>query len=510
VKFAAFLASHASLHPEREAVVCGATRWTFAELEQRTNALAAGLQAAGLAPGERVAIVLSSNETFVETYVAVVKAGAIAVTINTRLADPEIQYILADSAPRFVFVAREFADKITEAGVSAGAVKPQIVGTDFAPPNGLSIEALKTATDGAVRDIPVEVDDCMICYTSGTTGFPKGAIITQSNYITVNGFMNAAQWGLSGRDRQIVVVSLAHRAGFARLANMIMLGSTLVIMPKFDPEEAATLIERERITVFGIVPTVGRMMLEVIERSPQNFATVEVMVVTGEAFPLEVKRRLHQALPHVRMYSFFAQTEAGGVTNLGPAEQFTHPHSVGRVNPGLEVRLVNDDGDEVAPGEVGELLLRSGEPGRFITMKGYFNRPKDTAEALQDGWLRTGDLGRFDADKYLYIVDRKKDMVLTGGYNVYSKEVEAVLLTFPGVRDAAVYGVPDDIYGEAVAAVVEAERPDDIAADALLEHCRKNLAGYKKPRTIKVTTALPRNSSGKVLKSVLRSAHFNI
>jgi long-chain acyl-CoA synthetase len=231
------------------------------------------------------------------------------------------------------------------------------------------------------------------------------------------------------------------------------------------------------------------------------------MVVTGEAFPLEVKRRLHQALPHVRMYSFFAQTEAGGVTNLGPAEQFTHPNSVGRVNPGLEVRLVGDDGEEVATGEIGELQVRSGEPGRFITMRGYFNRPEETAEALKDGWLRTGDLGRFDADKYLYIVDRKKDMVLSGGYNVYSKEVETVLLTYPGVQDAAVYGVPDAMFGEAVAAVVEVARPEDIAIEALLEHCKKNLAGYKKPKFIKVTAKLPRNSNGKVLKNILRSQH---
>ncbi len=488
-------------------MVCGLVRWTFAELEARTNALAAGLQAAGLAPGDRVALVLPSDESFVEAFIAVVKAGGIAVTINTRLSAPEIQYILADSRPRFVFAARGFADKLTQIGAPEDGAATQIVGIDFAPPEGLSIASLRAAPGTALRAVPPEVDDCMICYTSGTTGFPKGAVITQSNYITVNGFLNASQWGLSGRDRQLVVVSLAHRAGFARLANMIMHGSTLVILPKFDAEAAVALIERERVTVLGIVPTVGRMMLEAIERAPQRLATLEVMVVTGEAFPLEVKRRLHHALPQVRMYSFFAQTEAGGVTNLGPDEQFTHPHSVGRINPGLDARLVDEDGRVVDPGEIGELQLRSGEPGRFITMKGYFNRPQETAAALKDGWLSTGDLARFDADNYLYIVDRKKDMVLSGGYNVYSKEVEAVLLAFPGVRDAAVYGVPDKLYGEAVAAVVEAARPEDISIDALLDHCRQNLAGYKKPRFVTLTTELPRNSSGKVLKNVLRERH---
>jgi acyl-CoA synthetase (AMP-forming)/AMP-acid ligase II len=222
---------------------------------------------------------------------------------------------------------------------------------------------------------------------------------------------------------------------------------------------------------------------------------------------VEVKKRIVAALPQVKLYSFFGQTEAGALTLLGPQEQFTHAGALGRVNPGVEVRLVDDNNQPVPHGQIGEIQVRSGEPGRFITMKGYFNRPEETAKAFHEGWLCTGDMGRFDDEHYLYIVDRKKDMVLTGGYNVYSKEVETVLLGFPGVEDAAVFGIPDPVFGESVAAAIEARNPDAIDIDALIEHCKANLAGYKKPKLVKVLTELPRNSNGKVLKNDLRQRY---
>jgi long-chain acyl-CoA synthetase len=346
----------------------------------------------------------------------------------------------------------------------------------------------------------------MIVYTSGTTGKPKGAILTQANSIIPNGYLNAIQYGVSDRDRQLVTTPLAHRTGFARMANMLLHGSTLVVMPRFDPAQAATLVKDERITVIGIVPTVGRMLLPEIESHPEKFSTVNVMLVTGEAFPLEVKQRIHKALPHVRLYSFFAMTEVGGLTLLGPDEQFTHPTSLGRLNPGAELRLLDADGKEVAPGQVGEMWVRTGEPGRYLTMRCYFNKPKETAETIRDGWVATGDMARMEADGHLYIMDRKKDMVLSGGYNIYSKEVELVLQAHPAVQDAAVIGVPDLVFGEAVAAFIEL-RPGASATEAeIIEHCRERIAGYKKPKFVRFASPLPRNSTGKVQKFELRKA----
>jgi acyl-CoA synthetase (AMP-forming)/AMP-acid ligase II len=297
---------------------------------------------------------------------------------------------------------------------------------------------------------------------------------------------------------------LAHRAGVSRLFNALGLGGTLVILDKFDPARAIETIERERVTVTGLVPTAIRMLLPELRKTPARCATLRRIIVSTEAFPVPLKQALLALLPGAEIHSVFGSTEAL-VTNLSHAEQFTHPASVGRPIPGVAVRLVDDDGRDVPEGEVGELAVRSGPPGRFATLRAYFNRPEETASAIRDGWFHTGDLARRDAEGYLYIVDRKKDMVVSGGFNVYSKEVEAVLAAHPSVAEAAVIGVPDEVYGEAVAAFVEpsgAGRPD---AQALIDHCRGRLAGYKKPKHVFFVDALPRNSTGKVLKHELRA-----
>jgi long-chain acyl-CoA synthetase len=197
-------------------------------------------------------------------------------------------------------------------------------------------------------------------------------------------------------------------------------------------------------------------------------------------------------------------TEVGALTSLGPHEQAAKGASVGRVNPGLELKLVDDQGAQAASGEAGEIWVRSGPPGRYVTMRGYFNNPQADAETIKDGWVRTGDMGRFDDEGYLYIVDRKKDMVLSGGYNIYSKEVEAAILELPGVQDAAVVGVPDAVYGEAVAAFIELRAGATMDAERVIEHCKQHIASYKKPKHVRFVDGLPRNSTGKVLKYSLR------
>jgi len=504
MKFASFLATHARATPDKVAVICGDERLTFAQLDDTTNRLANALRSKGVGIGERVAIQLQNTVEFVRAFMAITKAGGIAVPVNTRLAPGEIAYILADSAPKAVFISEETREVFERAATNAKDVLRIAAGQPRAGEH--SIAELIAAGAPGTPAVPSEFDDNIIVYTSGTTGKPKGAIITQANSIIPNGYLNAIQYGISERDRQLVTTPLAHRTGFARMANMLLHGCTLVVMPRFDPAGAAKLIRDESITVIGMVPTVGRMLLTEIETHPENFATVNVVLVTGEAFPLEVKQRIHEALPHVRLYSFFAMTEVGGLTLLSPDEQFTHPTSLGRLNPGAEVRLVGADGKDVATGEVGEMWVRTGEPGRYLTMRCYFNKPKETADTIRDGWVATGDMARREADGHLYIMDRKKDMVLSGGYNIYSKEVELVLQQHPSVQDAAVIGVPDAVYGEAVAAFIEL-RPGTIATpDEIVDHCRDRIAGYKKPRHVRFLAPLPRNSTGKVQKFELRKA----
>ncbi len=504
MKLASFLAAHASATPDKDAVICGAERLSFAQLHDTTDRLANGLRTLGVGIGDRVAIQLQNTVEFVRAFLAITKAGAIAVPVNTRLAPGEIAYILADSAPKAVFLSDETRELYDRAAADAKGVIRIAAGMPKAGEHAIAdLVALGAPGTPAV---PPEFDDNLIVYTSGTTGKPKGAIITQANSIIPNGYLNAIQYGLSEADRQLVTTPLAHRTGFARMANMILHGCTLVVMPRFDAAGAAKMANDERITVIGIVPTVGRMLLPEIEAHPENFATVNVMLVTGEAFPLEVKQRIHNALPHVRMYSFFAMTEVGGLTLLGPQEQFTHPSSLGRINPGAEIKLVDAAGKDVAPGEVGELWVRTGEPGRFLTMRCYFNKPKETAETIRDGWVATGDMARMEPDGHYYMMDRKKDMVLSGGYNIYSKEVELALQQHPAVQDAAVIGVPDAVYGEAVAAFIELRPGMTATEDEIIAHCRDRIAGYKKPKHVRFIAPLPRNSTGKVQKFELRRA----
>ena len=504
MKLASFLATHARATPDKHAVICGDERLTFAQLNDTTDRLANSLRDLGVGVGDRVAIQLQNTVEFVRAFLAITKAGGISVPVNTRLAPAEIAYILADSAPKAVFISDETREVFEPAAANANEVVRIAVGSP--KPGEHAIAELIAKGAAGTPAVPSEFDDSMIVYTSGTTGKPKGAILTQANSIIPNGYLNALQYGISERDRLLVTTPLAHRTGFARMANMILHGSTLFVMRRFDPATAAKLIRDERITVIGIVPTVGRMLLPEIESHPENFATVNVMLVTGEAFPLEVKQRIHAALPHVRLYSFFAMTEVGGLTLLGPEEQFTHPTSLGRLNAGAEVRLLDASGNEVAPGEVGEMGVRTGEPGRYLTMRCYFNKPKETAETIRDGWVATGDMARMDRDGHLYIMDRKKDMVLSGGYNIYSKEVELVLQQHAAVQDAAVIGVPDAVFGEAVAACIELRSGAMATGEELIAHCRDRIAGYKKPKHVRFFDQLPRNSTGKVQKFELRKA----
>ncbi len=508
MKLAAFLAAHALATPGREAVVAvtgaGTLRLTFREVDEQSTRLAAGLVAHGIAIGDRVAIHLANRAEFVVAFMGVVKAGAIAITLNPRLSAPEVGYILGDASPKAVILEDETRPTLAK----AGRVVPLRICID-APQAGESAFSALVAGGGALPelpDIPPEFDDCAISYTSGTTGKPKGAIITQANYIMLAAYINGVQWNLSAADRVLATTPLAHRSAFQRLLNMVCAGASLVVMPKFDAKDAARIIESEGITLMGMVPTVGRMLLPEIEAAPQRFRTLRAAVVTGEAFPVEVKLRLLAALPGLELHSFFAMTEVGAITNLGPSEQVSKGGSVGRVNPGVELKLVDDHGRRVAAGGTGEILVRSGPPGSCLTMRGYFNNPQATAEAIDNGWVKTGDLGRFDPEGYLYIVDRKKDMVLSGGYNIYSKEVETAILDLPEVQDVAVVGVPDAIYGEAVAAFVELRPGAKLAAERVIEHCRETIAGYKKPRHVRFVAWLPRNSTGKVLKFELRQA----
>lgn len=495
------LAGHALRRPTHEAMVCGRERIRYARLHAAIGRTAFGLSRLGVRAGDRVLLYLPNGVEFVQLAYAAFTLGAVVVPVNTRLAAREVEHIAIDSQP--AVLAYHAGSRAALAGIAGRIPGCRALVTGDALAGEVAFGDL-AATEGPLPAVPLEAEDCMIIYTSGTTGRPKGAVITHANQLIQHGYINAVEWGIGADDRYLVTTPLAHRTGLGRLTNALCLGGTVVVMASFDAAQAVALIAKERITVLGMVPTVTRMLLPHIESDPEKCGSLRRLIVTGEAFPVELKRRVIELLPNAQLCSFFAMTEAGAVTSLGHAEQFTHPASVGRPTPGVRIRIVDDAGAEVAIGEVGELLVRAGPPGRFITLRAYYNRPQETAAALRDGWMHTGDLARMDADGYLYIVDRKKDMVLSGGFNIYTKEVEHALISHQAVADAAVVGVPDEVYGEAVAAFIELRPGAVVSAEALIEHCRTLIAGYKKPRHVFFIEALPRNALGKTLKNELR------
>ena len=446
---------------------------------------------------------LPNSAELIEAMCGVAKSGGIIVPIAVRLAAPEVAHILGDCSPVAVCYTPAQRNIVHEAVKQLE--KPLLVVFDGeAEDDEITFDQLMS--EG--RDVPPPLlpsndDNLMLGYTSGTTGRPKGALATNTALVLTGGFMNLAEWNLTSQDRILATTPMAHRTGLGRVANAVCCGCTVVIMDKFDAGAAVDLIEKERITVIGLVPTIARMLMPEIEKRPEAVRSVRLIVATGEAFPVAIKKRLAAAVPDIGLYTFFAQTEAGFITGLRPEEQASHPESCGRAIPAVEVRIVDKNSNDVATDAVGEIICRCGPPG-MMSMPEYWNNPAATKSAIHNGWLRTGDLGRMDAGGYIYFVDRAKDMIVSGGLNIYSREVEDALEMHPAVDEAAVIPVPDEEFGESVFAYVTLHDDKVLDEQDLIDHCRIHIASYKKPKFIRRIDALPRNSTGKVVKVALR------
>lgn len=503
MKLGSLIADCALRHPDREVMVCRDRRISFGELDLNANRLANAYAARGMQIGDRIAMFLPNSAELIEAMCGAAKAGGVVVPIATRLAPREVAYILDDCDPWAVFYTPVQRDVVRDAVKDLRA--PLLVVFDGAAEDGeITFDALMAEGDDAPPPhLPTDFDTLMLGYTSGTTGRPKGALATHTALVLTGGYMNLAEWHLTPEDRILATTPMAHRTGLGRVANAVCCGCTVVIMDRFDPAAAVDLIEKEKITVIGGVPTIARMLMPEIEKRPDAVKTVRLMVATGEAFPVDIKKRLAAAAPNIGLYTFYAQTEAGFITGLRPEEQASHPDSCGRPVPSVEVRIVDENMNDLPRGEVGEIICRCGVPG-VLSMPEYWRNPEATAAAFHEGWLRTGDLARMEEDGYVYFVDRAKDMIVSGGLNIYSREVEDALESHPAVNEAAVVPVHDPEFGESVFAYVTFQ-PGQSASEAdLIEHCRAMIASYKKPKHVREIDVLPRNSTGKVVKIALR------
>lgn len=506
MKLGTVLAANARRFHDNIALVCQDRRMTFGELDRRANQCANALRANGVEIGDRVVIYLANGIELVEAMAGVLKTGALIVPLSTRLTAHEVAHIVSDCEPKAIVYSDDLRPQVSAALTDKPAVLRLVVGKPGKDETAFA-GFLDAASPLPPPLIPAAADDCVIGYTSGTTGRPKGSVNTHANIITAHGFMNALEWGLGEHDIILATTPMAHRTGLGRLANMFYLGCRVVMQPRFDAAEAVSLIAREKVTVIGCVPTVIRLMMPELEKRPECAATLRLIVATGEVFPTPLKQRLFKALPHVGLYSFLAQTEAGFIAGLRPDEQALKPDALGRPVPGVEIRLLDANGQDVPTGEPGEILVRCGTRGHGTIMREYFRNPKATEDSFLGDWFRTGDVGYFDKDGFLYFADRAKDMIVSGGLNVYSKEVELTLQEHPAVDEAAVFGVPDPEFGEAVVACVVLKSTRKTTPDELIEHCRTQIASYKKPKHVHFVTELPKTGTGKIIKGELKKRY---
>ena len=497
------LSRSAAARPGGLALVFGEEERTYAELEERGNRLAAALAERGVAPGDRVALLMHNSIELVEAFFGCQMAGACPVPVNFRLVAEEIAFILEDSGAAALIADEGLLDLAAAAATAAGA--PRLRLAVGGPPPGF--EAYEGAMAGAApapRPTLAGDDLAFLMYTSGTTGRPKGAMLTHSNLVA-----STLAWieevGAGPEDVWLSGQPLFHIGGLNGLLPFVHLGATSVLAPTtgFDPERAIELLLRHRVSRCVFVPTQWQEICSLPAASRLAAGPLRTAIWGASAAPRQTLELIERTLPAAAIVSAYGQTEmAGTTTMLKGGDSLRKLGSVGKPIAGVVARIVDEGGDDVASGEVGELVYRG-----LQVMRGYWQRPEADAEAFAGGWFHSGDLLRADEEGFLYVVDCKKDMIVSGGENVYPAEVERVLAAHPAVADVAVVGVPHRRWVETPFAVVVPAAGAEPDPDELLAHCRQHLAGYKKPSAIVFVSELPRNAAGKVLKRQLRELH---
>lgn len=489
------------------AQVFGTRRTTYAELDAHANRVAQGLIAEGCKPDSRIGYIGKSSDLYFEVLYGAFKAKAVMVGVNWRLAAPEIAYVLNDSRTEILFVGAEYYDVVEQVLPECPNVR-KVVALDGGRSDWISFDEWRDSFPNEDPMLPSDIDDDVIqLYTSGTTGHPKGVQLTNRNYLAVFDQGMKSGWA-DWREEDVVLVCmpLFHVAGVNIGILGHLHGCKNVILKDVDPAVILQLIEKEGITVLFIVPAVILFLLQQPDIAEVDVSTVRQLLYGASPIAEDVLRRAQDTFKaeFVQLYGLTETT--GGATHLPP-----HAHdpaknklrSCGIPNPGTEIRIVDDEGKDVAPGGVGEVLIKGGS-----VMKGYWNRPEATAESISDGWFASGDAGFFDEDGYLYIHDRVKDMIVSGGENIYPAEVENALFGHPAVADAAVVGVPHDKWGEAVQAIVVLKPGESASAEDIIAFARTRIASYKVPKDVAFIEALPRNPSGKILRRELRKPYW--
>jgi acyl-CoA synthetase (AMP-forming)/AMP-acid ligase II len=494
-----YLAVHAEGTPRKPALILGERVLDFATLHRRANQTANLLTSLGCREEDRVALMMFNSLEGAEISSGCRRAGLVVVPVNYRLRGSEIAYVLNDSGARVVFVDPVHVEAMAAARPEVSDEVRFVAIGDHVREGWLSYRDLMREASEEFGGVGDGLGASMI-YTSGTTGHPKGA--WRPNGVDIANVLQViAIFELNNSDVHLMCGPGYHSAvSFFTILHQV-LGATVVIEPKFDADSSLDLVARHRVTTSFMAPTLLRRLVDAQELTPRDASSLRALILGAAPCPYALKVRAEAAFGQM-MWEFYGATETGINTVLHPEDQLRKPGSCGTAVPGQEIRLVRPDGTEAAPGEPGEFMVRN------TWLAEYYHSPDATAGSLHDGFFSVGDIAYRDDEGYYFICDRRIDMIISGGVNIYPAEVEAVLAAHPAVMDVAVIGVPDDEFGEAVKAIVQL-RPSEIAtSEELIEFCSERLAGYKKPRSVDFVDELPRDAAGKLLKRKLRERYW--
>ncbi len=487
--------------PNVEAFVADQQRVTYRQFEQRITQMAGWLQQSGVGTSKNVGFILKNGLPFVEVFFGVSLTKAAGVPINFRLTGEEIVYIVNHSDSHVLFIEKEFVETMLNLRPKMPQVQHVVViGAETDIPGMIRYETIagQTVQYEAVEQASDE-EACMLVYTSGTTGRPKGAVLTHKN-ITANGMNMIWEFDYDFRHVQLVAAPLFHSAAMSMLIYAGITMSTTILHREFNPVKVLQTIQAERVQILPMVPAMWNFLFQVPSLGEYDVSSLTHCITGGAITPVELKKRMMSTFPNAGIYDAFGQSEMSPATAcLHPEDTLRKTTTVGRPVVNVEIRVVDEHGNDVGENEVGEIIYRGP-----TVMKEYYRDPQATAEAFADGWFHSGDLVWVDEEGFITIVDRKKDMIISGGENIYPAEIEEVLYRHPDLLEAAVIGVPDGEWGEKVKAFLVPKPGKEVTAEEIVTHCTASLASYKKPKEIQFIEALPRNAAGKVLKRALR------